>query len=495
MSSPISKSLKASQDWLQEHVLSHCQDVKPFSFLLGDDSDEHFVRVWGVYLDGSTDVERVTQTFMPLLQETFRRGPYNSLHEFRDHLRAPDASVATKWSRAVDALFSGQTLFFLDGYEGVLTVDKTKKPERTPEDPPIETSIRGPRDGLVENIVDNVALIRKRLPTPDLCCEYFSIGRRSHTRIALLYMRDVARPSLIDAVRRRLSGIADMDELTESAHLEELLEDRALTLFPTFDSTQRADKSAAVLSEGRVVLVTDNLPTALIAPATLQQLLQSVDDYQDRFPFATMTRVLRWVGLLISLILPSIYVASTEYHQDTLPIFLLLSLVSAHRGVPFPTPIEAFVMLIIFELFREAGLRLPRAAGQTVGIIGTVVVGDAAVRAGLASTGMLVIMGITAVSTFTIPNFTLSNAVSILRFLFLIMATVFGDIGIVLSIVLLVAHWAGLRSFGVSYLSPFSPFEWSDWKDTFIRIKWTRMNIRPRSLRTADRVRRGAPKK
>ncbi|MHB1628553.1 MAG: spore germination protein, partial [Bacilli bacterium] len=401
MNSPIPKSLETSQNWLQEHVLSRCQDVKPFSFLLGDDPAAHFVRAWGVYLDGSTDLERIMQTFMPLLQETFNRGPYRSLYEFRDHLRTTDASVAQTWGRAVEALFSGQALLFLDGYEGALTVDNTKKPERAPDDPPIETSIRGPRDGLVENIVHNVALIRKRLPTPNLCCEYFFIGRRSHTRIALLYMQDVARTSLVEAIRRRLRAASDMDELTESAHLEELLEDRAFTLFPTFDSTQRADKSAAVLCEGRVVLVTDNLPTALIAPATLLQLLQSVDDYQDRFPFATMTRVLRWVGLFVSLILPSIYVASTEYHQDTLPAFLLLSLISAHRGVPFPTPLEAFMMLGIFELFREAGLRLPRAAGQTVGIIGTVVVGDAAVRAGLASTGMLVVMGVTAVSTFT----------------------------------------------------------------------------------------------
>ncbi|MHB1682852.1 MAG: spore germination protein [Bacilli bacterium] len=495
MNTPIPKSLEKNQDWLQEHVLLHCQDVKPFSFLLGDDSAARFVRVWGVYLDGSTDLEQMMQTFMPLFQETFRRGPYRSLHELRDHLSAPDVAVTQTWERAEEALFGGQALLFLDGYEGALTVDKTKKPERTPDDPPIETSIRGPRDGLVENIVDNVALIRKRLPTSHLCCEYFFIGRRSHTRIALLYMQDVARPSLVDAIRHRLSADTDMDELTESSHLEELLEDRAFTLFPTFDSTQRADKSAAVLSEGRVVLVTDNLPTALIAPATLLQLLQSVDDYQDRFPFATMTRILRWTGLFVALVLPSIYVASTEYHQDTLPVFLLLSLVSAHRGVPFPTPIEAFMMLGIFELFREAGLRLPRAAGQTVGIIGTVVVGDAAVRAGLASTGMLVVMGITAVSTFTIPNFTLSNAVSLLRFLFLFMASVFGDIGIVLGIVLLVAHWAGLRSFGVSYLAPFSPFEWSDWKDAFIRIKWTRMKVRPRSLRTTDRARRRSRQK
>ena len=468
----ISASLSENEAWLRDHILSDCQDIKAVSmeWTVGKEAKPSLF----LYMEGSTDMKQLGKTFFRELEPLLEQCVERKFVDVVKRLRIPEVMYYEHWKTVLALLFHGTGVFFLDGWTGALVVEQVAKPSRSPDEPEMETAIRGSHDGFVEDVMQNLALLRMRMPTPSVACEFFEIGSLTHTRVALVYLKEKASSELVSTLQTRLRAI-QIDELTESGHLEELLEDHKFTIFPQWDYTERPSKLAAILSEGRIGMIQDTSATVLIAPVTLMQLLQAPDDYNDRFPFATFVRILRMIGIFISLFLPALYVAATEYHQDTIPTFLLVSLINAHKGVPFPTPLEAIIMLGLFELFREAGLRLPRAAGQTIGLLGTVVVGDAAVKAGIASAGMIAVVGITAISTYVVPNYTLANAITIIRMLILILASFMGYLGILIGAILLIGHMANLNPLGVSYLAPFSPFIWEDWRDYIIRIKWTRM--------------------
>jgi len=468
----ISSVLTDNETWLRVNILANCQDVKTLS--MSWTVDQAVKQSLFLYLEGTTDMKQLGLTFFRELEPLLNRTSENTLVESMNQLHVPEVTHHELWEPVIASLFRGAGIFFLDGLAGALVIKQSAKPLRSPEEPATEMTIRGAHDGFGEDVTQNLALLRMRLPTPQLACEFFEVGSITKTRVALLFLRDVVDRELISTIRIRLNAI-QVEELTESAHLEELLEDHKFTLFPHWDYTERPAKLAAILTEGRIGILQDTSSTALIAPVSLMQWLQAPDDYNDRFPFAAFARTLRMMGMLISLFLPAIYVAATEFHQDTIPVFLLITLVNSHKGVPFSTPLEAFIMLGLFELFREAGLRLPRSAGQTIGLLGTVVVGDAAVKAGIASSGMITVVGITAISAYVVPNYTLSNALPIVRMIMLILASFMGYVGLIIGGILLIGHWASLNSYGASYLAPYSPFIWNDWKDYIIRVKWTRM--------------------
>ncbi|KUO96237.1 spore germination protein [Ferroacidibacillus organovorans] len=469
---PISPSLEENETWLRDDILSDCEDIKDVSMVW--DVGGKMRRSLFFYMEGTTDLKQLGKTFFRELEPLLAQCVEEKFVDVVKRLRIPEVTYHEQWESVLSLLFHGTGVFFLDGWAGALVVEQVAKPARSIEEPAMETAIRGSHDGFVEDVMQNLALLRMRLPTSNVACKFFEIGSLTRTRVALVYQKDTASSELVSTIQTRLHAI-QVDELTESAHLEELLEDRKFTIFPQFDYTERPSKLAAILSEGRIGLIQDTSATVLIAPVTLMQLLQAPDDYNDRFPFVVVVRILRMIGLSISLFLPAGYVAATEYHQDTIPAFLLISLINAHKGVPFPTPLEAIIMLGLFELFREAGLRLPRAAGQTIGLLGTVVVGDAAVKAGIASAGMIAVVGITAISTYVVPNYTLANVITIIRMAMLILASFMGYVGILIGAILLIGHLASLNPMGVSYLAPFSPFVWEDWRDYIIRVKWTRM--------------------
>lgn len=470
----ITSSVQINTHWLQENILNYSDDVKQFT-LHYSVRKSHLTGVF-LYRQGQTDLERIEKNFLTLLEDCLTSPPLpSSMEELVQQLKQPDVLAKKSWSETIPLLFQGQAVILIDTFEGALVVDEIISTGRMPDEPPIETSVRGPRDGFVEELTTNLSLVRKRLPTEQLACEFYTIGKRSKTQIAFMYLRGTAKPELVNAIRDRLKQI-DIEFLAGPAHLEEYMEDKGFSFFPKLDFTERPQRAVYALNEGRIALLIDGNPVAILAPVTLWQQLVSVDDYLDRYPISFLTRPLRVIGIAIALFLPALYVASTEYHQDTIPIFLLISLVNAHKGVPFPTPLETLVMLLMFELFREAGLRLPRVAGQTIGILGTVVVGDAAVRAGIAGTVVIVVIGVTAVATFAVPNYSLAGSISIIRVLILVMASFFGYIGMVISVIFIIGHLANLQPFGVPYLAPFSPFIKRDWTDAIIRAKWTKMN-------------------
>ena len=375
-------------------------------------------------------------------------------------------------------LSRGGTAVFLDGSIGALICD-TRKPEiRSISEPENETTLRGPRDGFIESLRVNTSLIRLRLPIPQLWMKKITLGRLSSTEVVLLYIKGLARDKLVREAYSRLQQI-DIDAVLGTGYIEAYIVDDPNTLFPLTYRTERPDKVTAALLEGRVAILVAGTPFALIIPTELNMLMQAPDDYFELLPISAFIRLLRYTALLISLALPGIYVGVVTFHPELLPTSLFLRIISTREGVPFPVIAEMLVLELIFEVLREAGLRLPPAIGPAISIVGALILGDAAIRAGLVSPGVVIIVALTAIAGFSTPAFALSTAIRLLRFAFTIMGATFGLFGVQFALLLTVIHLCSLRSFGVPYLSPFAPLVLSDLKDSIVTVWRWGMQSRP----------------
>jgi spore germination protein KA len=291
-------------------------------------------------------------------------------------------------------------------------------------------------------------------------------------------MEGICRPELVEEVNHRLADIK-IDGVLESSYLEEFIEDHPYSPFPQIQNTERPDTAAAALLEGRVIIFTDGTPIALIAPVTFPVFFQSPEDYYQRSYAATWIRWIRGLFMFISLLAPSFYIALTTYHPEMIPASLLFSIAAAREPVPFPALFEALIMEITFEGLREASIRIPSAIGQAVSILGTLVIGEAAVRAGIVSSPMVIIVSLTGISSFIVPSYSLGLTLRLIRFPIMFLAGSFGLLGLSIGIYLMLLHLVVLTSFGVPYLAPIAPFKWKDIKDTIIRAPWRLMKTRP----------------
>ena len=350
--------------------------------------------------------------------------------------------------------------------------------KRAIEIPAAERVIRGPREGFVEALGVNTSLIRRRIKSPDLKLISMEIGRYTKTKVVIAYIEGIADKTLIEEVNTRLKRI-DIDGILESGMIEEFIEDNPYSPFPQVLATERPDVVTANLLEGRAAILVDGTPFSMVIPTTLYSLLQASEDYYARFIMATAVRWLRYLFVVISLLLPSLYVAVITYHHEMVPTTLLISMAASREQVPFPALVEALMMEVTFEALREAGLRLPQQVGSAVSIVGALVIGEAAVSAGIVSAPMVIVVSITGIASFTIPRFPLAFALRMLRFPMILLAGTLGLLGIMLGIITIVIHLCTLRSFGVPYLSPMAPMKTQDLKDVLIRAPWWRLKTRP----------------
>lgn len=454
-------------------LFANCQDVQIRRLHAGQkDAGVDFLIVYG---EGLVDMRRVNREILPSLEWVLETGtPSGTLLSgtLLDHLQSEwmvaSLTVEQTLQSAVGRVFSGHLVLFVDHLAAAIVVDVGRMPGRTPEDPNTETSITGARDGFVEVLTTNIALVRKRLRTSSLACEKFVIGRRTQTEVALLYLADVLQPGIHQEVRRRLLRI-DVDGVTAAQQLSDLMSERPFFPLPLFAVTGRPDYAASSLLHGRFILLLAGSPVALQGPVTLSYLLQSAEDDGSAYIWATFKRVIRLVALLVSLLLPAFYVAMTTYHQEQIPLAFLSMVVEARRGNPLPSPMEAFVMLTLFEVFKEAGMRLPSAVGQTLAVVGGLIIGDAAIEAGLTSASLLVVVSTTAIMSYTLGNSEFTALLSVLRLCILVVASFLGLYGLLLASFGLLVCLANMRSFGVPYLSPVSPFAGYDFLHVLLR--------------------------
>ncbi len=385
-------------------------------------------------------------------------------------------------------LLSGDTIILIDGYAQGLLISNKQWVERGVTEATAQMVVRGPREGFSENLRVNTALVRRKLKDPNLWMESKVIGKRTKTNVAMMYINGIANDKIVKEVRLRLDKI-DIDGILESGNIEELIEDAPLSPFPTIFNTERPDIVAAALLEGRIAILVDGTPFVLIVPALFVQFFQSSEDYYQRADIASLIRLLRFFAFYIALLAPALFIAITTFHHAMLPPALLISLTSQREGVPFPAFVEALIMEVTFEILREAGVRMPRNIGSAMSIVGAFVIGTAAVEAGIISAAMVIVVSITAISSFVSPTYDLAIAVRMLRFVFMAIAASFGLFGVTIGLIALILHLCSIRSFGIPYMSPLAPFNISDQKDTFIRLPKWKMFTRPRLINQQNMTR------
>jgi hypothetical protein len=382
------------------------------------------------------------------------------------------------YSNIIDQISSGNPVILVDKMSSGFAVGLAKWEKRSIEEPQAESVIRGPREGFIESIGVNTSLIRRKIKSPKLKLEEMKVGQFTKTTVVLGYIDGVANKTLIDEVKSRLNRI-ETDSILESEYLEEFIEDNPYSPFPQVLNTERPDVVAAYLTEGHTVILVDGSPFAIIAPITLYSLLQASEDYYHRPLLTTAIRWLRYLFVIITLLLPSFYVAVLTYHHEMVPTTLLISMAASREPIPFPALIEALLMEIMFEILREAGIRLPKQVGAAVSIVGALVIGQAAVEAGIVSAPMVMVVAVTGIASFAIPHYDVGMALRMMRFPILFLAGFLGFLGISLGIIMIVTHLCKLRSFGVPYLSPMAPMQKHDIRDVMIRPPRWAQDTRP----------------
>ncbi|WP_207640997.1 spore germination protein [Desulfofalx alkaliphila] len=431
-----------------------------------------------VFVDGLVDEDKLSEHIMEALQV----GTLNKANVFEAIeariIGVAEINTTSYMNELVDYVMAGDVAIVIDGCNKAIVPDVRGWADRGVEEPSTETLVRGPRDGFNETIRTNTALIRRRIRTPRLKMEALQVGRLTKTDVVVAYVAGIADDNLVKEVKERIQRI-DIDTLVSNGPLEELIEDNPYSFFPQADTTERPDKTATRLLEGYVAILVDTSPMVLIVPITFPEFLKSPEDYYNRYPYASFTRLLRFFSSTIALLLPSLYIAVVTFHQEMLPTPLLISIANQREGVPFPAFVEALMMEIVFEILREAGVRMPRPVGQAVSIVGALVIGDAAVNAGLVSPAMVMVVALTAIASFTIPTISGSYPIRLLRFPIMFMAAMLGLFGIMIAFMALIFHLCSLRSFGMPYLYPMSPVNYHDLKDTYVRVPWWAKITRP----------------
>ncbi len=489
MACKVSSSLKKNEAWLNEQCAG-CADILMHRMKLGQEMD---VDALLVHIEVTVSNTLLEDSLMGRLLNRLREIPSGDLATVLDNnaLGVSDAMAFGDMDQAMDALLAGNALLFLDGYPKVLKIAAKGYPSMGVQKAETEKALRGSREGFTESVKLNEALIRKRIRSTGLKIEESPLGERSNTMTALVYMEDLIYPDLLEKIRAEIRQW-EIDGILDTGMLEQLCQEHWLSPFPQFETTERPDRAAMEALNGRIVLLCDNSPTALLFPTTFNDFMQAGEDRYHWFGMVTFLRILRYLAMAAALLISGCYLAVTYFHTQILPTNLLLSFAEARKGVPFPGIIEILLMELAFELIREAGIRMPGPLGGTIGIVGGLIIGDAAVSANLVSPMAVVVVAFSALSSFAIPREEFSVPFRLLKYGFIFLGGAFGIFGIVLGVYLLLGHLAGLTSFGIPYLMPFVGKGLQDYRDPgddVLRRPFRLLTLRPVFARRDQRVR------
>lgn len=484
MGGNISKNLKDNIETLED-IFKDCDDIT-YRFI--DIGNVQKTKTCFIFYDGLIDTHLISEYAIQLLISTSESQDFdltdiksdlsNTLS--KEAIAIPDVEEEEDMNTIVDKILAGETALFVDGANTALVLSSRGWPSRGVGEPETETVARGPRDGFSESLRINTTLVRRRIRDSNLKIKNKQIGRRSKTDIAIMYIEDIVDDELLKETMERLDKV-DIDGILDSATLEYLIEDNYLSPFPQIQNTERPDTVAASILEGRIGIIVDNTPFALILPATIGTLLQSPEDYYSRWTITTVVRLLRIIAAFIVTLAPALYIAITSFHPGLIPTKLTYYLAASRINVPFPAVIEAFLMELTIELLRESGGRISGPIGTTIGIVGGLIIGQAAVEAGIVSPLMVIIVAITTIAAFAIPSYELSSGLRFSRFIFMFLAALLGLYGIMLGIVVLLTHLVKLNSFGIPFSAPYTGLgvKEGDLRDTLIKAPSQKLGLRP----------------
>lgn len=473
-----------------EELFSDCEDIKKRKIKVGEHLEQE---CYIAYIEVTLSSVDFKDSAVGKLLGKLRTMPEQDLTAYvKENVEdISDSQPFPTIEEAAEGMLTGDVLFFLDGYNKALKIPDKGYPGRGVYETESEKVIRGSNEGFSESIKLNTALIRKRLRSPHVKVKESFAGRRTNTNVDLVYLKDLIYPGMLEEIEKRLSEF-EIDGTLDSGIIEQLTERRKYSPFPQFQTTQRPDRAAMAILEGRIVLLSDNSPVALILPATYNTFIQTSDDYYSRWEIASFTRALRYLASFLAMVFPGLYLAITNFHTQILPTDLLLSLAAARQGVPFPAMVEIILMEIAFELLREAGVRLPGANGNTIGIVGGLIIGQAAVDANIVSPIVVIVVALTALCSFAVPNEEFATAFRILKFMFIFLCGSLGFFGFLAGLLAVLIHLSHLESFGIPYLAPFVGADlngYQDERDTFLRLPLNYLKKRPVYTREGARIR------
>lgn len=465
-----------------DQKLLDCPDIIRKNVTIGDKDEAYFI-----YISEFVNRDIVQRDFIrPIMSMT--------LEQLADeqnvrNLPCVETKLLYNTDEVIKSILAGESVFICVSLNYALSCALLDIEKRSIEEPITEKNIRGPHEGFVEPLDTNLSILRRKIKNEKLKFKFLTLGVQTNQKVAIAYMEGIANIDIVNSLFDKISKI-EIDGLAAIGYIEQLIAVHHFSLFPQFLSTERPDRAFAALLEGRIVVLLEGTPVVLIAPVNFMSFFQALDDYSTSWIQGSFLRLLRLVAIVIAVLLPAFYIAITTFHYYVVPLNLLIPLAESRARVPFPPIVEVLILEIVVELVREAAVRLPTYIGTAIGIFATLVIGQAAVEAGIVSNILIVIVGASAVASYVIPSFDMSMSIRILRFVFSIAAAVFGIIGIVICTGLTLVHLTSMQSLGQPYFQPFAPFVPDDLKDTFIRLPIKLLVKRSRDSKTKN-VNRG----
>lgn len=483
----ISIHLRENEAYIRERC-QNCADILIRPMRLGENSKADCLIV---YIEAAVSNMMLDDSALGKMINHFWEISSDKIQTFiqNNSLGIADVEKLKDMKQVFDAVLSGNAVFFIDGYDKAMKISSKGYPDLGVSPVESEKVLRGSREGFSDSVKTNSALVRKRIRDTRMKVEEHQTGVRSNTLIQLLYIEDLAHEELLERIRSKLDEYK-VDGIMDSGMLEQLTEEPWYSPFPQYQVTERPDRAALELLNGKIVLLCDNSPSALILPGNFSGFMESSEDWYHHFEMATFLRVLRYLALLTATLLPGLYLAVTRFHTQILPTNLLLSFAEAREGVPFSSVAELILLELAFELIREAGVRVPGSLGNAIGIVGGLIIGDAAVSANLVSPIVVMIVALTALGSMVLPDEEFASAFRLVKYMFLFLGGYLGIYGIILGIYLTVSHLAGLLSFGTPYLTPFVQKQYAGHVgDGILRIPFKSRIYRPLYARKDQRLR------
>lgn len=446
-----------------------------------------------VFISSLVDKEVINRDIIRPIQESSITLERRENEQFLPSLLADvlyhcDGNLEGEFELVLDSLLHGKTVVLVDGQQKAMILDTFKPEKRGIQQPETERVVRGSRDGFIEQMQTNISLLRYRLPIPEFRVEPMEVGEKTKSQIAICYLDNVANGGLVQEVKNRIHHIS-IDRILDAGYIEQLIQDNPRSPFPQIQNTERPDKAVGNILEGRVVILVNGSPFALIVPAVFNQFYHTSEDYNERWLITSIIRFIRFMALIFSLTFSSFYIAIMSFHPEMIPAEFVVAASSGRAGVPFPAFVEVLIMEIAMEILREATVRMPQQVGGALSIVGVLVIGQAAVMAGFVSPITVVIIAMSTIGSFATPSYNAATAFRMLRFPLIILSGMFGLLGLAVGVMFIINHMLSLRSFGVPYLAPVSPGDYQGFKDSLIRAPLRWLRERPAQLHPQDRVR------
>lgn len=475
----LEKSLKSNRDIFKD-IFDKDDTIKFREF---ETHIPNSINCCVIFEDGMVNTEIINENILwPMMNNTIDIDNADSqILDFiiKKVLISDEIEKSTDIDKLIGSVLYGDTILLVDGIDEAIILNTKGWKVRSISEPISERNVKGPREGFIESVLINTSLLRRKIKDPNLKFKFSEIGTITKTSLCICYIEGLANEQILKELEKRIDQI-DIDGVLATNYIQELITDSPFSPFQTIGYTERPDVAASKLLEGRFIVIVDGTPVVSTLPFIFMEYFQSSEDYYDNYIFSSINRILRYIALFLTTSVPAIYVALVTFHQEMIPTQLLLSIASAREGVPFPTIVEALALMLSFELMREGAIRLPESVGATVGIVGALVMGDAAVQARLVSAPMVIVVALTGISASLI--YSMKGAIIVNRIIFIVLAGFLGLYGYIFGVIGLFIHLMSLKSFGVPYMSNLGSINKQDLKDTAIRVSWAHMYLRPKMI-------------